>query len=542
MKAQLDALRRLFKEGRRAEAIAGCEALCEGNPQSFEARRLCSLMHVMTRDFARALDHLRACEAAAPEDADVLFNIGMCERELGRFADAARTFRRFAEKHPAQPDGWASLADCRFHTGDFQGAAEAAQRALRLDPRCVPALAAAARSEQALGRHEDAVTGFTQALKLEPGVAELMAARAESLEALGRHAEAAKDYTEALARSPGDEPTLKKATMCLLQLDRGPEAIELCRKALAASPDSVTARLGAEWLLSQMVPLWHVPMMNEDARNRPYLEALQAVVAEDQLVLEIGTGSGLLAMMAAKAGAKQVVTCEAVRLVAETAKGIVEANGLAGRVTVLAKPSYMLDVGKDLPRQADILVHEIFSSELLGEHVLPALEDAKARLLKPGGRILPGKASLMIALVGGEALGTELHVEQAFGFDLRGFNAINPRKRPIHREDLPRVLLGDPVEAFRFDFEAQATFPPEKKRIELRATQAGRCWGVIQWIRFEFLPGIFFENSPVAPRPVASWQHTVYRFDVPADLAEGDVVPVRAMHDRSRPWFERFTE
>src|SRR6202000_1804194 len=100
------------------------------------------------------------------------------------------------------------------------------------------------------------------------------------------------------------------------------------------------------------------------------------------------------------------------------------------------KPSTAVQVGQDLPARADVLVHEIFSSELLGEHVLPAIEDAKARLLRAGAQIVPAAASIMIALVGGEELARNLHVDKSFGFDLAEFNAIHPRKRPLYREDL----------------------------------------------------------------------------------------------------------
>lgn len=65
----------------------------------------------------------------------------------------------------------------------------------------------------------------------------------------------------------------------------------------------------------------------------------------------------------------------------------------------------------------------------------------------------------------------------------------------------------------------------------------GLCWGVIQWIRFEFGPGASFENHPSRPGP-ANWQHTIYRFDEPVRLEAREVVAVNAMHDRSKPWFE----
>ncbi|MEP6790774.1 MAG: tetratricopeptide repeat protein [Ramlibacter sp.] len=504
MKPDLDALKRKFKHGRHSEAIAGCEALSLREPANGEIRKQCALMHALMQNYSRSLELLHQVRAADQDDADVLFNIAVCERELGNTQAAAHYFNIHTEKFPGHPDGWAGLAEC----------------------------------QKVIGQFDNALASFTQAIDLAPGDSELRVLRGDTFDLKGNIELAAADYRAALALAPTDGQTLKKATLCLLHLDRGEEAIELCREILRVHPDSLTARLGAEWLMSQLVPLWHIPMMNEHERNLPYYQALSAVVSPEKTVFEIGTGSGLLAMMAARFGARKVVTCEAVHLVADTARKIVEDNGYQDRIQVLAKPSYAVQIGKDLQAKADILVHEIFSSELLGEHVLPAIEDAKARLLKPGGEILPASASIMIALVSGDELGKEIHVGEAFGFDLRAFNAIHPRKRPIHREDLPRILLSDDVEAFRFDFRGHSTFAPEKKRIGIAVVKGGFCYGLIQWIRFEFGPGVFFENHPSRRRPVASWQHTIYRFDEPVHLDEGSVVAVDAMHDRSKPWFE----
>lgn len=537
MKPDLQGLKKRFREGRHQETIAECEAWCRKRPADVEVKRLCAMMHALTGNYGRSLALLREIREHAPGNADVLFNIGMCERELKDFQGAARSFQAYSEQFPDHADGWTSLAECKFHLGQSSEGIALADRAVALDAASVPAWTVRGNCQLAIGQFENAAASFTRAVELAPQLAELRVHRGDAFDRLGRLEQAATDYKAALALVPTDDAVLKKASVCLLHLDRGDEAIELCRDILKVDPDNLTAKLGAEWLLSQLVPFWHIPMMNEQDRNNAYYEGLRSVVTPDKTVFEIGTGSGLLAMMAARLGARKVVSCEAVRLVARTATRIVARNGLQDRITVLAKPSHAVQPGPDLPERADILVHEIFSSELLGEHVLPAIEDAKARLLKPGGEILPGAASIMIALVSGDELGRELHVEEAFGFDLRAFNAIHPKKRPLHREDLPRILLGDAVEAFRFDFQGQAVFPPEKKRIELGATQGGLCWGVIQWIRFEFGRGAFFENHPSRRGP-ANWQHTVYRFDEPLRLEPGAKVAIDAMHDRSRPWFE----
>jgi len=509
MKASLEELKRRFREGRHAQAIADCEALCEREPANREARRLCALMHVLARNPARALELLRALQDPAREDADLLFNIGNCEKELRDFEAAGATFARYTQAFPDDAAGWANLAECNFALARFDEGLRLARLASQREPALAGELA---RSRIAEG---------------------------DKLQDAGAMSQAADHYRAASLLAPGDADTLKKATLCLLEAKRAQEGIALCREILRADPDNLTARLGAEWLLSQLVPLWHVPMMNEQERNQAFHDAMQAAITPQTSVFEIGTGSGLLAMMAARLGARQVVTCEAVPLIAETARTIVARNGYQDRVTVLAKPSSEVQLGRDLPAKADLLVHEVFSSELLGEHVLPAIEDAKARLLRAGGQIVPAAASIMIALVGGEELAGNLHVGESFGFDLRDFNAIHPRKRPLYREDLAPALLSDAVEAFRFDFMKQSHFPAERKRIEIRATQGGQCHGVIQWIRIELGPGIVFENHPARRRAVSNWQHTIYGFEEPLALQPGAIVPVRAWHDRARPWFDR---
>ena len=539
MNTRINVLKTQFKEGRRAEAIAECEALCSQDGAAVELKRLCAMMHLMERNFARSREWLVQVRASEPGNADVLFNIGLCERELKDFTQAAGTFSLYTDKFPADPGGWTGLAESRLGLHEFDAALRAAGRAIEIDPACVPAWTVRANAQKATGRYEEALASFTRAIQLAPNDTDLKLSQGDTYEAAGNPEQAAANYKAVLAARPDDGATLKKASICLLHLNRGREAIQLCRDILKVSPNNLTAKFGKDWLLSQLVPYWHVPMMNEEERNLAYSEGLKAVITPGKTVFEVGTGSGLLAMMAARFGARKVVTCEAVDLVAHTASEIVRRNNYQDQVSVLAKPSFEVQLGTDLPEKADVLLHEIFSSELLGEHVLSALEDAKARLLKEGGEVLPARGSLMIALVSGDELGTELHVDKVFGFDLSPFNTIYPKKRPIHREDLPRVLLSADVEAFRFDFVAQSQFPPERKRIDILAVTGGLCYGVIQWVRFEFGQGVVFENHPSRSRPVANWQHTVYLFDTPVQLEAGEVVTINAMHDRTRPWFER---
>ena len=80
--------------------------------------------------------------------------------------------------------------------------------------------------------------------------------------------------------------------------------------------------------LIETVNDWHFAMINDRDRNNFYQCALRSVIDSNSVVLEIGAGSGLLSIMAAKAGAKSVVAIEANRELANLATQIILANGM----------------------------------------------------------------------------------------------------------------------------------------------------------------------------------------------------------------------
>lgn len=289
--------------------------------------------------------------------------------------------------------------------------------------------------------------------------------------------------------------------------------------------------------MNNLVPHWHIPMMNDRMRNDFYHWALRAAVTPDSTVLEIGTGSGLLSMMAARLGAREVTTCEAVPLIASTARRIIFENGLDERIRVISNRSTSVHVGSELTAAADILVSEVFSNELLAEGVLPSIEDAKRRLLKPGATIIPATASIMIALFGGDDVASNLIVGDSCGFNLRHFNSVVSRRQTVARNDLDIQLLTEDIEAFRFDFEKDSSFPDQEKTLRIPVKTPGRCLGIIQWIRLEMGKDLVFENHPSATAATSSWHYCVTLLPSPVQLAVHQVAVISAAHDRNIPWF-----
>ncbi|MGB7815063.1 MAG: tetratricopeptide repeat protein [Methylotenera sp.] len=465
----------------------------------------------------------------------------MAHHQSGNLPQAEALYKQVLQAMPNQPDALHLLGLIAKQKGDLKTASQLMRKALNFNPNYVEAYVNLGATLQEQNSIIEAADCYRKALALRPSYAEVHSNLGVVLKAQDNMHEAATSFVRAIELKPDFAEAFANLDALLKEMSEPAEALVYYRKVLAISPSNIAAQQGAYLALSRTVPEWHVPMMNEQHRNQAYFDALKSAITPDSTVFEIGTGSGLLAMMAAKLGAKQVTTCEAVPLIAETAQQIVKDNQFEKIVKVIAKKSIGVEVGseKDMPQQADILVSEIFSSELLGEHVLPSLEDAKRRLLKPQGQVIPAAGSIMIAPFTGDNIRRNLMVDNSFGFNLQHFNTIVSKKRMIARNDLNIELLSDGIEAFSFDFEGESYFPAQSKTLHIPVKSAGPCYGLVQWMRLDMTSDkkVVFENHPSQTSKVSNWQQCAYLFDAPIDVKAGQVVVVNAAHNRAAPWF-----
>ena len=463
----------------------------------------------------------------------------MAQHQAGNLPVAETLYKQVLQASPNQPDALHLLGLIAKQKGDLKTAVQLMRKSLSFNPNYVEAYVNLGATLQVQDNLTEAADCYRKALALRPNYAEVHSNLGVVLKAQDNLHESAQSFIRALALNPNSAEAFANLDALLKEMAAPDEALIYYRQVLAISPQNIAAQQGAYLSLTRTVPEWHVPMMNEQNRNQAYFDALKAVINPNSSVFEIGTGSGLLAMMAAKLGAKQVNTCESVPLIAETASQIIKDNQYEKTITVIAKKSTEITVGVDLNEKADILVSEIFSSELLGEHVLPSLEDAKKRLLKPNGKVIPAAGSMMIALFTGDDIKRNLQVEDAFGFNLQGFNKIVSNKRMIARNDLNIQLLSDGIPAFSFDFEGESTFPAQSKSLEITANKAGLCYGLVQWMLLDMNGNqkVLFENHPSQTSKVSNWQQCAYLFDAPITVKVGQIVTINAAHNRAVPWF-----
>jgi protein arginine N-methyltransferase 7 len=315
----------------------------------------------------------------------------------------------------------------------------------------------------------------------------------------------------------------------LLAKGEAEQARELCARAVALAPrDGEVHAIVAE-VLSRQVPSWYFAMVRDSARHRAYEMAFRRIIRRDSRVLDIGAGTGLFAMMAARAGAQEIVTCEANPAVAEVVSEILAKNGLADRVRVIAKHSSDLEIGVDLDGPADVVVWDNTSNNMIGVGALPTMEQAVRRLARPGARIIPARGIIRVAL----AEDREAHRRQmqiVEGFDLSAFNRLAAPSYTVPVGSGRLALRSNPADLFRFDFQRGGAFPRTRAAVSL-CSEAGLVNGIVQWVRFETDEEGCYENIP-CPGRISAFDVVFYPLNSSIEMAPGDTMRVCGSHDR----------
>lgn len=149
---------------------------------------------------------------------------------------------------------------------------------------------------------------------------------------------------------------------------------------------------------THLAPDIHQVMIQDKVRTSTYAHFIltNPSLFRDAVVLDVGCGTGILSLFAAKSGAKRVISVDASDI-AQKAKKIVKANGLDNIITVIQGKVEDITL-PDGVEQVDVIISEWMGYALLYESMLDSVLRARDRFLRPGGVMAPSQCQMMLAL------------------------------------------------------------------------------------------------------------------------------------------------
>lgn len=261
----------------------------------------------------------------------------------------------------------------------------------------------------------------------------------------------------------------------------------------------------------------HQWMMEDQARTSAYEEALRRAVKPEDTVLDFGCGLGILAMLAARAGARKVYAVDRLPIV-RLAQAVARKNGLSQIDFV-----YAPEGGFSLPEKVSVIVSEWMGHFALHEGMLGPLCAARDAHLAPGGRMIPERVVLKAALV------TERACHERRGYFLtRPYGLdFSPVASWLFSEVRGERLRPDqvlrPVVMASLDM-ATTSGPPPFLESEIVPDTACVVYGIAGWFEADLGGGVTFDCGPGSP--AMHWGQLFFPFAEP--LAVEPSRPVRA--------------
>ncbi len=273
----------------------------------------------------------------------------------------------------------------------------------------------------------------------------------------------------------------------------------------------------------------HVAMLEDRARTEAYRAAIREVVRPGDVVVDLGTGTGVLAVLAAEAGASRVYAVEASGI-ADLAQEVVTANGLGDRIRLVRGWSTQVE----LPERADVLVSELIGSDPLDEGILEMTADARRRLLLPGARLVPSRIEIFAS-----PLSVPSAVRQSSTFTPEALDRwqswygidFSPLLRagrhraqlrwtpPYEARQWPTVC--PPVAMASLDLRSAEGLTKER-RVEVEVEAKGRVGGVLVWFEVTLGPTTRLSTNPSSVPESNHWRSPLWVLGEEIAVEPGD--------------------
>lgn len=266
----------------------------------------------------------------------------------------------------------------------------------------------------------------------------------------------------------------------------------------------------------------HRQYLEDDKRMTAFASAIASTVRPGDVVVDLGCGTGILGLLACRAGASRVYAIDSGGM-AEVARALASANGLTDRITIVNGHSQQVS----LPERADLVVCDQIGHFGFEAGLLEFLEDARRRFLKPDGRCLPERIRLSIAPVEVPELWhqTTFWGTRPSGFDMAPAQEIAWNSGHPWRVEPGHLLMPGCVVA--------TLTPGQDNRyvsftVDLAIERAGTLHGIAGWFVAHLNETTTLTNAPGDPERIAR-RNAVLPVRQPLAVSIGQVLRVHML-------------
>jgi type I protein arginine methyltransferase len=276
--------------------------------------------------------------------------------------------------------------------------------------------------------------------------------------------------------------------------------------------------------------LFHQRLVSDRVRTEAYRKAISSTVKEGDVVLDIGTGSGILALLACESGAARVYAVDSHNII-DVARRLAEDNGFADRIIFLKD-----DIRKiQLPESVDLITSELISKSLIGQRMEELVSLCRDRFLKPGGKIIPHRVELMVAPL---SLDEQEYQRLLFPdrdvYDL-DFSSANKLALNTPHSIFSKVkYLSDPQVAYVLDSNSVTLDQHPDAQLRFEIEQEAILHGFVPWFKAFLTPAVVLENRPPGLR---SWDNLFFPIQRALAVKAGMIcrLRLRARHVMGSP-------
>ena len=239
-------------------------------------------------------------------------------------------------------------------------------------------------------------------------------------------------------------------------------------------------------------------MIADSSRLEAYKNAIAKAVRPGDAVLEIGCGPGVFAFLACQAGARTVYAIDSEEIV-HFARELALANGFAERMEFIQSDSRKVQ----LPERVNVIVSDIRGSLPLFGHAIASLEDARQRLLAPGGRLIPQRDTLKAAIIEAGDFYSKLAspwVKSIPSLELSPSLSLVVNGSYSSHFNIEQ-LLTEPQTWAVLDYSVGAK-PSTAANLDFSVTREGTAHGICLWFEAELLEGITYSSGPASSKTI----------------------------------------